>query len=127
MRPFAERHGLTLLQLACAWNLAHEPVRCVAPTLIQESGPDARSIEDKRAERAAVREPSALSAEEVREIAAIGDNHGCMTLKGASPEYEGAPAADRWGLDAGLSALAARWEIAPDRDLVKQEHATVGD
>ena len=23
MRPIAERHGLTLLQLACQWNLAH--------------------------------------------------------------------------------------------------------
>ena len=38
MRPIAERHGLTTLQLACAWNLAHAPVRCVAPTLIQEPG-----------------------------------------------------------------------------------------
>src|SRR5919199_1699077 len=44
MRPIAERHGLTLLQLACAWNLAQAPVRCVAPTLIQEPGADARPI-----------------------------------------------------------------------------------
>src|SRR6185436_15161009 len=36
VRPIAERHGLTTLQLACQWNLAHEPVRCVVPTLIQE-------------------------------------------------------------------------------------------
>ena len=41
----------------------------MAPTLIQESGADARAIEDKRAELAAVREPSPLSAAEVREIA----------------------------------------------------------
>ena len=27
MRPIAERHGLTLLQLACQWNLAHPAVR----------------------------------------------------------------------------------------------------
>ena len=26
MRPIAERHGLTMLQLACHWNLAHGPV-----------------------------------------------------------------------------------------------------
>ena len=52
MRPYAERHGLTVLQLACAWNLAHPPVRCVAPTLIQEAGEVARPIEDKRAELA---------------------------------------------------------------------------
>ena len=30
MRPIAERHGLSMLQLACAWNLAHEAVACVA-------------------------------------------------------------------------------------------------
>src|SRR3954449_6613679 len=48
MRPVAERHGLTMLQLACAWTLAREPVACVAPTLIQEPGPGARPIEDKR-------------------------------------------------------------------------------
>jgi aryl-alcohol dehydrogenase-like predicted oxidoreductase len=120
MRPYAERHGLTMLQLACAWNLAQAPVACVAPTLIQESGAGARAIEDKRAELAAVRLPSPLSAEEVRELRAIGDNSGCMTLKGASPEYEGAALADRWELDDELAALAARWEIAPERELVKQ-------
>jgi aryl-alcohol dehydrogenase-like predicted oxidoreductase len=120
MRPYAQRHGLTMLQLACAWNLAHAPVACVAPTLIQESGADARAVEDKRAELAAVRVPSPLSAEEVRELRAIGDNSGCMALKGASPEYEGAALADRWELDDELSALAARWEIAPERELVKQ-------
>jgi aryl-alcohol dehydrogenase-like predicted oxidoreductase len=35
MRPIAERAGLTPLQLACRWNLAHPAVRCVVPTLIQ--------------------------------------------------------------------------------------------
>src|SRR5688572_17011886 len=54
MRPIAERHGLSLLQLACLWNLAHPPVRCVAPTLIQEPGDDARPIEAKREELAAL-------------------------------------------------------------------------
>ena len=53
MRPIAERHGLTTLQLACQWNLAHPQVRCVAPTLIQEAGDGARPVEDKRAELAA--------------------------------------------------------------------------
>ncbi len=120
MRPYAQRHGLTMLQLACAWNLAQAPVACVAPTLIQESGADARAIEDKRAELAAVHLPSPLSAEEVRELRELGDNSGCMTLKGASPEYEGPAVADRWELDDRLAALAARWEIAPERALVKQ-------
>jgi len=31
MRPHAERHGLSMLQLACAWDLAQPAVRCVAP------------------------------------------------------------------------------------------------
>ena len=35
LRPVAERHGLTPFQLAAAWNLAQEPVRCVVPSLIQ--------------------------------------------------------------------------------------------
>ncbi len=38
LRPIAERTGLTPMQLACQWNLAHEAVECVVPTLIQEAG-----------------------------------------------------------------------------------------
>jgi aryl-alcohol dehydrogenase-like predicted oxidoreductase len=116
MRPVAQRHGLTMLQLACAWNLAHDAVRCVAPTLIQEIGPDARPIEDKRAELAQLG-ASPLSPEEVAEIRALGDNTGCMTLKGASLEHEGPGKPDRWGLDEQLAAVAGRWGIEPERDL----------
>src|SRR5215216_4081573 len=119
MRPIAERHGMTTLQLACAWNLAHGPVRCVAPTLIQEPGPDARPIEDKRAELAAVGSLPPLNAEEVAELRAIGDNTGSMALKGAAVGFDGAPAADRWPLTEDLSALAGRWGIDPARDLVR--------
>ncbi len=125
MRPYADRHGLTMLQLACAWNLAQPAVRCVAPTLIQESGTGARPIERKRAELAAVTASSPLSAEEVRELREIGDNTGSMTLKGASPEYSGEAIADRWELDDELSALAARWRIEPGRDLRRSERTTV--
>ncbi len=121
MRPYAERHGLAMLQLACAWNLAHSPVRCVAPTLIQESGPGARPIEDKRAELAAVSDAARLSDEEVRAIRAIGENVGSMALKGASVEHEGPPRPDRWSLDADLAAVAARWGIDPGRDLTQRE------
>jgi aryl-alcohol dehydrogenase-like predicted oxidoreductase len=122
MRPYAARHGLTLLQLACQWNLAHPAVRCVAPTLIQESGAGARPIEDKRAELAALAAlrglPVAqLSDSEIAELRAIGDNTGCMTLKGANPQHEGAPQPDRWALDDELAELAARWRIEPARDL----------
>jgi aryl-alcohol dehydrogenase-like predicted oxidoreductase len=119
MRPYAERHGLTLLQLACQWNLAHSAVECVAPTLIQEGGSDSRPVEDKRAELASLPAPTLLSDAEVAELRAIGDNSGSMTLKGASVEYEGEPLADRWELGGELEQIAARWRIAPRRDLVK--------
>ena len=69
--------------------------------------------------------PSPLGAEEVRELREIGDNTGSMTLKGASPEYSGAPVADRWELDDELSQVAARWEIEPGRDLRKVQRTTV--
>jgi aryl-alcohol dehydrogenase-like predicted oxidoreductase len=118
MRPYAERHGMSMLQLACAWNLAHPAVRCVAPSLIQESGADARPIEDKRAELAAVAEiEGLLSEDEIEAIAAIGDNTGSMTLKGASLEHAGAPLPDRWSIDEELLAVAERWNIDPAREL----------
>jgi aryl-alcohol dehydrogenase-like predicted oxidoreductase len=116
MRPIAERHGLTMLQLACVWNLAHPPVACVAPTLIQEIG--GRPIEDKRAELAAVPAEPVLSAAEVAQIRAIGDNTGSMALKGAAPDFEGDPLPDRWPLSDDLAELAGRWGIDPQRDLV---------
>ena len=36
------------------------------------------------------------------EIRAIGDNTGCMVLKGASPAHEGEEQPDRWGLSEEL-------------------------
>jgi aryl-alcohol dehydrogenase-like predicted oxidoreductase len=116
--PIAERHGLTTMQLACQWNLAHPAVRCVVPTLIQEAGESARTIEDKRAELAALPDQS-LSDHEVAEIRRIGDNFGSMTLKGASPEHEGAVMPDRWPVSPELAAAGERWGIDPDRDLIK--------
>jgi aryl-alcohol dehydrogenase-like predicted oxidoreductase len=119
MRPYAERHGLTMLQLASQWNLAHPAVHCVAPTLIQERGAGARPIEDKRADLAALPAENLLSAAEVNELRAIGDNSGSMALKGASLEHEGEPKADRWALSDDLRAVAHGWRIAPERDLAK--------
>jgi aryl-alcohol dehydrogenase-like predicted oxidoreductase len=117
MRPVAERYGLTLLQLACQWNLAHAPVRCVAPTLIQEPGAGAKPIEAKREELAALPAADLLSRDEVAALRAIGDNTGSMTLKGAAPDFEGEPRPDRWALTPQLAELAARWGIEPARDL----------
>jgi aryl-alcohol dehydrogenase-like predicted oxidoreductase len=119
MRPIAERHELTMIQLACQWNLAHGPVACTAPTLIQEIGRSARPIEDKRAELAALPTDAQLSLAEVGEIRALGDNTGCMALKGASPQHSGEARPDRWILDQRLEDVARRWGIEPRQDLVQ--------
>lgn len=119
MRPIADRAGLTMIQLACQWNLAHDPVECVVPTLIQEAGPEARSVEDKRSEIASLAAEPRLAPDQVEEIRSLGDNAGSMALKGANPEYSGAESADRWGLDDRLQTVAQRWSIDPERDLVK--------
>ena len=119
MRPIAERAGLTMLQLACQWNLAHEAVKCVVPTLIQEAGPDARPVEDKRAELAALPAEQRLTPVEVEQIRSLGDNTGSMVLKGANPEHEGDEFPDRWGMDERLAQVARRWRIEPRRDLVR--------
>jgi aryl-alcohol dehydrogenase-like predicted oxidoreductase len=116
MRPIAERHRLTMLQLACAWNLSHAAVDCVAPTLIEEPG-GAKPIERKREELTGVPELSPLTVEEFVEIRAIGDNAGSMSLKGATPDHEGEDRPDRWALDREQAELARRWRIDPDRDL----------
>jgi aryl-alcohol dehydrogenase-like predicted oxidoreductase len=126
MRPIAERAGLTTIQLACQWNLAHDAVACVAPTLIQEIGPQARRVEDKRAELGALPAELRLSAQDVEEIRAIGDNTGCMSLKGASPDHSGEARPDRWELDQRLEDVAQRWAIEPERDLVQHAGAPSG-
>jgi aryl-alcohol dehydrogenase-like predicted oxidoreductase len=116
LRPIAERHGLTLLQLAVQWCLSHDGVACTVPTLIQEPG-DARPIEAKRAELVAMPRQIVLDESELAQIRAIGDNTGSMALKGAAPEYAGDPRPDRWELTDELDAVARRWGIEPDRDL----------
>jgi aryl-alcohol dehydrogenase-like predicted oxidoreductase len=115
--PFAERAGLTPIQLACQWNLAHPAVECVAPTLIQEAYEGAPTIEQKRADLAALPAEQRLGADDVAALRAIGDNTGSMALKGASPQFEGEPQADRWPMTGELRELAARWAIEPERDL----------
>jgi aryl-alcohol dehydrogenase-like predicted oxidoreductase len=116
MRPIAEAHRLTMLQLACIWNLQHAPVHSVVPTLIQESGVNAKSIESKVGELAALPE-LALSEQEFERVTAIGNNANCMALKGGSAEHLGEPLADRWALSPELEAVAKRWRIDPVEDL----------
>jgi aryl-alcohol dehydrogenase-like predicted oxidoreductase len=119
MRPIAQAAELTMIQLACQWNLAHPAVRTVVPTLVQEAGPGARSAEDKRAELAALPAQQRLSAEDVEAIREIGDNTGSMALKGANPSFQGDERPDGWAVSDRLEAVARRWRIDPSRDLVQ--------
>jgi aryl-alcohol dehydrogenase-like predicted oxidoreductase len=117
LRPIADRHGLTPLQLACQWNLAHDAVACTVPTLIQERAGDAATVEDQRAELAATPDDVVLSTAEVNAIRAIGDNSGSMALKGGVPDHEGEARPDRWPLTPELLTAAEQWGIEPQRDL----------
>jgi len=126
LAPIADRHGLTPLQLAGQWNLAHDAVACVVPTLIQERAPAAPSVEQQRAELAATPTEVLLDTAEVNEIRAIGDNRGAMALKGAAPDHEGDPLPDRWPIGAELAAAAAAWGIDPERDLRRRAARAAG-
>jgi len=117
LRPIAEWSGLTPMQLACKWNLAHPAVETVVPTLIQEIGEGARPIEDKRAELAALPAEKELSRGDVVKISKIGDNAGCMALKGATPDHTGEERPDRWPVSDELAEVAGEWGIDPERDL----------
>ena len=117
MRPMAEKYNLTPLQLACAWNLSQPPVKTVVPTLIQENGSGGKTIESKSDELASLPEVK-LSAEEVEMMTRLGDNRGCMALKGANRSHVTAAEADRWGLSPDLESAGRKWGIDPDRDLV---------
>ncbi|MDX1951596.1 MAG: aldo/keto reductase [Verrucomicrobiota bacterium] len=116
MREIAQAHGLTMLQLACIWNLSQEPVRSVIPTLIQEGGSNSKAIEEKVDELAQLPEIK-LSRDEVKTIEEIGNNRGCMSLKGGNRSHTSEPVADQWSLTADLEAVAQRWGIDADKDL----------
>lgn len=111
IRCVAERSGLSAIGLAAQWNLSQPPVKCVVPTLIQEAGPAAKSIEAKRRELAAIPVSPILSQEDVSFIRSIGDNTQTMKLKGAHPSFKGPQEPDRWPIDQRLRDLAARWGI----------------
>jgi aryl-alcohol dehydrogenase-like predicted oxidoreductase len=125
LRPIGERAGLTPMELACQWNLAHEAVECVVPTLIQETGAAARPIEEKHAELAALPAERRLRDDDLAEIRSIGDNAGSMALKGASPDHSGEERPDRWQVTSALADSGRRWGIDPGRDLRQAPAATL--
>jgi len=116
-REIAQAHGLTLLQLACHWNLAQPAVKSLVPTLIQEAGEDVKPIEqelDELAELEGVTR-SVLTPDEVAEIERLGDNEGCMPLKGASERYneQAERAPDAWPVRPELLEIAERKGLNP--------------
>ena len=117
MRGVADRLGLTLLQLSSLWNLSHGPVRSVIPTMIQEAGPNAKAIEEKISELGALPE-LVLSRDDLELLRRIGDNTGCMELKGGNPAHTGETLADRWSVTPELAQVASRWQIDPAAQLV---------
>jgi aryl-alcohol dehydrogenase-like predicted oxidoreductase len=117
MRGVADRLGLTLLQLSSLWNLSHGPVRSVIPTMIQEAGPNAKAIEEKISELGALPE-LVLSRDDLELLRRIGDNTGCMELKGGNPAHTGETLADRWSVTPELAKVASRWQIDPAAQLV---------
>ncbi len=116
LRPFCEKYQVTMLQLACLWNLSQEPVRSVIPTLMQEVAPARKTIEAKVDELAALPE-LVLSPEDVERIAHLGNNKGCMQLKGANRAHTTTPEPDKWSLSPDAEAVGKRWGIDPDVDL----------
>ena len=107
MRPLAQQHGLNLLEFAAIWNLSHPGVASVVPTFMQEAGETARPIEDKIREFARLPEVR-LSPQEVEAVRLIGDNTGCMSLKGASARHLTSERPDEWPMRPDLLELAAR-------------------
>lgn len=115
MREIAAKHGLSMIQFACLWNLSQAPVKSVVPTVIQEAGEDAVPIEDKILDYAATPQDFRFSAEEVEAIRAMGDNTGCMKLKGASQRHDGpCDRPDEWPMRAELLDLAGQYGLTKE-------------
>ena len=108
MRPILSKYDLSELHFSCLWNLAHGPVRSVVPTFIQEAGEETKAIEELVKEFGSLQINSPFSDEEIEEIASIGDNTGCMMLKGASNRHVESLRPDEWPMKPELMELAER-------------------
>lgn len=111
MRPIAEKYGLSMIELACIWNLSQSPVKSVIPTFIQEQNEGARNIEEKIVAFGKMPDVR-LTAEEVQTITEIGDNTGCMTLKGASSRHATSERPDEWPMKPELLELAEQYNLS---------------
>jgi len=113
MRPIAEEYNLSMIQLACAWNLSHSPVKSVVPTCIQEPNPNAPTIEDMIKDVATLPNIQ-LKPEDMEKIRKIGDNTGCMSLKGASKRHTKSERPDEWPMRPELLKYAEKYSLTTD-------------
>jgi len=116
LREISRKYQLSMLQLACLWNLSQPGVKCVIPTLIQEAGADTKPIERKVDELAALPEIK-FTPEELDFILTVGNNKGCMELKGSNRAHVGEPLPDRWAITHDHEIVAEEWGLDPDSDL----------
>ena len=101
MRPIAERHGLTTLQLACQWNLAHEPSPASCRRSSRSPGRGARA--DRGQARRAGRRARRGRARRRRGRGDPRDRrqHRLHGAQGRRARPRGRAAPDRWPLDRG--------------------------
>jgi len=110
MRPIAEKHGVSMMQLAALWNLSQPAVKSTVPTFLQEHHDTAIPIEEKIIDFGKLPDIT-LSAEDSETIRSIGDNTGCMMLKGASSRHETSERPDEWPMRDDLLAIAAKYDL----------------
>ena len=122
MRAIADRHGLTMMQLACQWNLAHPAVSCVVPSLIQELGGGARGPWRTSGPSSPRCRPQIVLSPHRRSTRSGAWATTPARWRSRAPARctAGRSAPTPGALDERLGEVAARWGIAPERDLALQ-------
>ena len=110
MRPIADKYGMSMMQLAAIWNLSQPAVKSTVPTFLQEHHDTAIPIEDKIIDFGKLPDIT-LTAEESETIRSIGDNTGCMKLKGASSRHETSERPDEWPMRDDLLAVIEKYDL----------------
>ena len=116
LKPIAEAYPCTLLQFACLWALSHVGVSSVVPTLIQEDGMPAKSIESKLIELANLPDSIEITDADLNTIDKICNNRSGVSkfsqrYKGAHPLHFGDVKSDRWPVSSELRGVAKRWGV----------------
>lgn len=107
LQPILDKHNITPLQLSCLWNLSQPAVKSVIPTYTQEEYEGAKPILEQVAET--IDMPNiTFDADDLALIHELGDNTGCMKLKGASQRHETSERPDEWPMRPELLELAER-------------------